>query len=194
MTVRRRRSGSGRAGAASLASALLALTGCGAEGGGDPAGGTATGSFDCEIYVPGSDPPNVGDGAVVITRAGGSRTIAQGASAFAIDANGQQTFDPDEVSFYAVQIHQFVSETRLEVVEIQIAPEAWIDGGSAAIVPSPPEDDRAALLVAEITFDANGIPVEIEREAEGVGGTVTIEKAGTELGSAVRGRFSATIR
>lgn len=143
--------------------------------------GDASGTFDCEIFQPGSNPPNYGDGVVELRFAGDERTLAQGAAAFAIDANGSQTIDPASASYFAVQVYQDVSETKLEVFEVRVLPDTWAVGEVQI------DGDGAVGFLGEVLYDANRIVLEARVIAETRAGTLVLEQAGNDPREPVRG-------
>lgn len=158
----------------------LAIAGC-APGDRPAATGDAAGTFDCEIFQPGSNPPNYGDGVVELRFDGDERTLAQGAAAFAIDANGSQTIDPATASYFAVQVYQDVSETNLEVFEVRVLPDQWA-AGEVEI-----DGDGAVGFLGEVLYDANRIVIEARVIAETRAGTLVLEQAGNDPREPVRG-------
>lgn len=145
------------------------------------ASGEASGSFDCEIFQPGANPPNWGDAVVRVTFDGDERVLAQGAAAFAIDGEGSQTLDPAEASYFALQAYQEVSPSVVEVFEIRVLPASWapgiveIDGASAV------------ALLGEVEYDGNGSVVEARIVAESRSGRLRLDAAGDEPREAVLG-------
>lgn len=149
-----------------------------------PATGSAQGTFDCEIFVPGANPPNVGDGVVDLEIDGEGRTLAQGAAAYAVDGNGSQTLDPAQASYFAVQVFQNVSPELIEVFEVRVLPDAWVPGEVVL------DGVTAVAYLGEITHDANGTVTDARIVAESRGGTITLEEAGDEPAEPVAGTLT----
>jgi hypothetical protein len=160
---------------------LLALAGCAPESS-NPVVGDASGSFDCEIFLPGSSPPNTGDGAVVVTLDGRERILAQSAAAFAVDGAGNQTLDPEQASFFAVQVLQYVSEQELEVFEVRVLPADWVAGTEI-----PFDGVTAVGFYGKVEFDANGNAVDARVKASTTGGSLLLGDAGRDPRAAVTG-------
>lgn len=137
--------------------------------------GEAAGAFDCEIFLPGTSPANVGDGAITVTVDGDARILAQTAAAFAVDGAGHQTLDPASASYFAVQVFQFVSETELEIFEIRVLPDDWQP--EAAV---PFDGVRAVGFFGRVIFDGNGNAAGATIVARTTGGNVLLEEAGRE--------------
>jgi len=142
-------------------------------------GGEASGSFACEIFQPGANPPNWGDAVVRVTLDGDERVLAQGAAAFAIDAEGNQTLDPLDASYFALQAYQEISPTTVEVFEIRVLPAAWFPGEV------PVDGASAVALLGEVHYDGNGSVTDARILAESRSGTLRLDAAGTEPRQAV---------
>lgn len=177
-----------RCSAARTAAAALALlggaAGCAPEPS-DPLIGGAAGAFDCEIFLPGANPANTGDGAVTVTLDGKERVLAQSAAAFAVDGDGNQTLDPGAAIHFAVQVFQFVSETELEVFEVRVLPADWIPD---TVVPF--DGDRAVGFFGIVTFDVHGNAVAASVVATSTGGELLLGAAGQDPRTPVTGSLS----
>lgn len=159
----------------------LTLAGCAPEPS-DPLVGDASGSFDCEIFLPGANPANTGDGAVTVTLDGRERVLAQSAAAFAIDDADNQTLDPATAIYFAVQVVQYVSETTLEVFEVRVLPDSWV---ADTVLPFDGED--VVGFFGTVTFDANGTAVGAEIDASSTDGELTLGEAGRDPRAPVSG-------
>lgn len=171
--------------AASLVLAALLLAGCGTADVDGPSFGEANGTFDTEIFIPGSNPPNYGDAVIEVVMDGEPRTLAQGASVVAIDADGLPTIDPDAAVYFALQAFQYTSETRAEVFELRVAPESWTDDTDV-----PVNTVDADALFGIVEFDANGQQVGGEIVLAAIRGQLHISVAGREPADEVVGTLS----
>ncbi len=158
----------------------MALAGCAPV---DPRAptGDASGSFDCEIFQPGANPPNYGDGVIELRFAGDERTLAQGAASFAIDAEGSQTLDPANAAYFAIQVYQDVSESKLELFELRVLPAEWLTGEVQI------DGDGAVGFLGEVLYDANRQVLEARIVAETRAGVLVLDQAGNDPREAVRG-------
>ena len=172
--------------AASLLIASLAI-GCAPESS-HPLVGDATGSFDCEIFFPGSNPPNSGDGTVTVALGGDERVLAQSAAAFAVDGTGNQTLDPATATYFAVQVFQYVSETTLELFEVRVLPAAWVDGATI-----PVDGVDTVAFFGTVTFDGNGNAVDATVKASSDDGELTVAEAGRDPRAPVSGSFTVDL-
>lgn len=173
------------------AAAAVALLSCAAActpESSHPLVGEASGQFACEIFLPGANPPNTGDGAVTVTLGGDERVLAQSAAAFAVDGQGNQTLDPAEAIYFAVQVFQYVSETELEIFEIRVLPDDWAAGAQL-----PFDGDRVIGFVGRVTFDANGNATDATVTAASTGGELLLGDAGRNPAEPVTGSFSAAL-
>lgn len=167
-----------------LALLALAIAGC-APDSSHPLVGDAAGSFDCEVFLPGSTPPNTGDGAVTVTLGGDERVLAQSAAAFAVDGQGNQTLDPAAAAYFAVQVFQYVSETNLEVFEVRVLPADWQPDGQVTF-----DGVTAVGFFGSVTFDANGNAVDALVKATTTGGALLLGDAGRDPRAPVSGSLS----
>ena len=160
---------------------LLALAGCAPEES-HGSTGTASGAFDCEIFQPGSNPTNTGDGAITVVLDGSERVLAQGAAGYAVDGNGSQTLDPSLASYFAVQVFQWISETELEIFELRVLPDAWVSGADIAF-----DDVDGVGFFGSVFFDGNGNAVDAKIRANVTHGSVHLEDAGRDPRAPVSG-------
>lgn len=161
-----------------------ALTGCAPEPT-DVSTGAAEGSFDCEIFLPGSVPSNTGDGAITIALDGEERVLAQGAAAYAVDGEGNQTLDPSAASYFAVQVFQYVAEDLLEIFELRVLPDDWAAGGEI-----PLDGARGVAFFGTISFDGNGNAEDALVEAHATHGSLVLGDAGRNPRETVTGALS----
>lgn len=183
---RRTARGSRAARGASLALALLtsSVLGCAPEDHAS-ATGVASGQAACDIFQANSVPPDIGDGVVQLTLGGEAHTLAQGAAAFAVDANGQATSDPAQASYFAVQIYQYLSPKQMEIFEFRVLPDAWAPGDV------PVDGVEAVGLYAVVDFDANGNATAVTFRAQTVDGTLHVDAAGQQPRDPVAVAFDA---
>ena len=179
-----------RSSAAERAAAFALALSCAACGPPEPTDvttGTADGSFDCEIFLPGSNPSNTGDGAITVTLDGHERVLAQGAAGYAVDASGNQTLDPSAASYFAVQVVQYIAEDELEIFELRVLPDDWLPD-----VEIPFDGDRGIAFFGTIRFDGNGNPLPdgARIEASATHGTLTLSAAGRNPRDPVIGTLS----
>lgn len=175
------------AGRAFCALVFLAALGCAPEPS-HPLVGEATGSFACEIFLPGTNPPNTGDGAVTVTIRDDDRVLAQSAAAFAVDGQGNQTLDPAFAIYFAVQVFQFVSETTLEIFEVRVLPDDWADGAVLAV-----DGETVVAFFGAVTFDANGNATDATVTAASTDGELVLGAAGRNPRESVTGSFSVEL-
>lgn len=169
------------------ASLALAAFGCAPESS-HPLVGGATGSFETEIFLPGSVPSNVGDGAVTVTLGGEERVLAQSAAAYAVDGAGNQTLDPANAVYFAVQVFQYVSETTLEIFEVRVLPDSWVDGATL-----PVDGVDTVAFFGAVTFDGNGNAVDATIRASSDDGELTLAEAGRDPRAPVSGSFTVEL-
>jgi hypothetical protein len=153
-----------------------------------PLVGEASGVFACEIFLPGTNPPNSGDGEVTVTLRDEERVLAQSAAAFAVDGQGSQTLDPANAIYFAVQIFQFVTETELEIFEVRVLPEDWTDG---AVLPV--DGETVVAFFGSVTFDANGNATDARITAASNDGELVLESAGRNPRESVTGSFAVEL-
>lgn len=173
---------------AASALALLAATAACAPEPSHPLVGEASGSFACEIFLPGSNPPNTGDGAVTVTLRDDDRVLAQSAAAFAVDGQGSQTLDPANAIYFAVQVFQYVSETTLEIFEVRVLPDDWVDGAVLAV-----DGETVIAFFGAVTFDANGNATDAKITAASSDGELVLEAAGRNPRDPVTGSFAVEL-
>ena len=183
--MRRARSVTDRGALLALACLVAGATGAGcAPESRHLAHGTASGSVNCDIFVSGANPPDIGDAQVHVSLGDTTALVAQGAAAFAVDANGQQVADPAQASYFGIQAYQYVSPTRMEVFELRVIPANWIAGDVAL------DGVSAAALYGLIDFDDNGNAVSAVILATSSKGTVHLTAAGRNLHDAVAADFT----
>lgn len=166
---------------------LLAAIGCAPESS-HPIVGDATGAFETEIFFPGSVPSNVGDGAVTVTLGGDERVLAQSAAAYAVDGAGNQTLDPANAVYFAVQIFQYVSETKLEIFEVRVLPASWTGGATI-----PVDGVDTVAFFGTVSFDGNGNAVDATIQASSDDGELTLTEAGRDPRAPVSGSFAVEL-
>ena len=166
---------------------LLSVAGCAPESS-HPLVGEASGSFACEIFLPGTNPPNSGDGSVTVTLRGEERVLAQSAAAFAVDGEGNQTLDPANAIYFAVQIFQYVSETTLEIFEVRVLPDDWADGAVLAV-----DGETVVAFFGSVTFDANGNATDATVTAASNDGELLLDAAGRNPREPVTGSFAVEL-
>lgn len=172
---------------AACALVFLAAAACAPEPS-HPLVGEASGSFACEIFLPGSNPPNTGDGAVTVTLRDDERVLAQSAAAFAVDDQGNQTLDPANAIYFAVQVFQYVSESKLEIFEVRVLPDDWADGAVLAV-----DGESVVAFFGAVTFDANGNAVDATITAASTDGELVLEAAGRNPRDPVAGSFTVEL-
>lgn len=163
----------------------LLVAGCGAPAPTDVVIGTAAGTFDCEIFLPGANPRNTGDGAITVVLDGEERVLAQGAAAYAVDGDGNQVLDPSAASYFAVQVFQYIAEDFLEIFEVRVLPDDWQPG-----VEIPFDGERGVAFFGTIRFDANG-NADALVEATATHGALILADAGRSPRESVTGSLSA---
>ena len=147
--------------------------------------GSASGNFDCDVFRAGLVPPDYGDGAVAIDFGGESRDVAEGAAAFAVDANGEQTTDPTQAAYFAVQLYQDVAPSAVEVFEVRALPAVWRPGDIEL------DGINAVAIYARVALQgSNGVSTVI---AVSTDGALHLDAAGEHVGDAVSGTIGADL-
>lgn len=166
--------------------ALAASSACGPANVDGPLFGRASGTFDTEVYLPGSNPPNYGQAVIQLDiEDEHPRTLVQGASVLAIDADGLPTLDPETAVYFALQVFQFTSETSAEVFELRVSPEYWVDDTDVFV-----NTQDADAVYGEVTFDANGQQVAGQILLTAIRGDLHIDRAGLEPTDEVTGTLA----
>ena len=174
---------------------VVLLSACGAERA--PAQtGAFSGEAQCEVFLPGLIPPDFGDGVVQLvldshdaaSAAATHVTLAQGAAAFAVDANGSQTIDPSLAAYFSIQMYQYTSPTRVELFEVRVPPSEW--GAGDVIL----DGTEAFGIYGAIEFDANGNATSSRILARTTDGVVHLTAAGKNPREPVAATFSGKTR